>query len=52
MSGLMLVAEICKEYGWTYQEYIDQPDFFLELIKEKYRMDNKARSLELKKYGR
>lgn len=29
----MLAAIICREYGWTYQEYMDEPASFLLIIR-------------------
>lgn len=48
----MLMVAICQEFGWTYQEYMNQPNFFLTLIREKMVRDNKERELELKKARR
>jgi len=28
----MLVALVCKEYGWTYEQYYDQPAEFIRVI--------------------
>lgn len=48
----MLMVVICEMYGWTYQEYQDQPTFFLQLIKEKLLRDNKEKEMELRKTKR
>lgn len=48
----MQMVAICQEFGWTYQEYESQPNWFLTLIKEKMSRDNKARELEAKKARR
>lgn len=50
---LMQMVTICQEFGWTYEEYQNQPNFFIELIREKMKRDNKAQELQLKKtrYG-
>lgn len=45
----MNVVVICQEMGWTYQEYLETPTWFLNLLAEKLNQDGK----ELKKaYGR
>lgn len=45
----MYIVAICEKYGWTWQEYMSQPYFFLELIKEKWQIDVQREALELKK---
>lgn len=45
----MLIVEICKEYGLTYDEYIDQPNWFIELVKIKMRIDNEKAIREARK---
>lgn len=35
----MQMVVICETFGWTYQEYLEQPVPFLNLIKEKMRLD-------------
>lgn len=45
----MFVVEICQFFGWTFQEYYEQPTFFIELIKEKYRIDGKKREMASKR---
>ena len=37
----MQIVAICQEFGWTYQEYMSQPSWFLTLIREKMVRDNK-----------
>lgn len=32
MPEIMQIALICKEYGWTYDEYMDQPEEFTDAI--------------------
>jgi hypothetical protein len=36
----LIVLEICREYGWTYQEYMTQPHWFTELAIEKKSIEN------------
>jgi hypothetical protein len=52
MDELMQVVAICEQYGWTYQEYEQQPAFFITLIKERMRIDTKAQELEAKRQYR
>jgi hypothetical protein len=47
----MLTAEICQAYGWTYEQYQSQPEFFITLIKEKIRVDRKSAEFNAK-HGR
>lgn len=51
-NSLMQMVTICHEFGWTYEEYMTQPTFFLAAIREKLTRDNKERELELKKAQR
>lgn len=48
----MFVVEVCKMFGWTYSEYLEQPTFFLELIGEKYRIDVANQANEMRKAKR
>lgn len=48
----MLAVTICEAFGWTYHEYMDQPLWFLTLIKEKMVRDNKERELSNKRINR
>lgn len=34
------MVQICKDFGWTYSEYMDSPQFFIDLIQEMYRIDS------------
>lgn len=52
MNSLMLMVSICEDYGWTYEEYQNQPAFFLELVIEKKIRDNKEKELAYKKMKR
>lgn len=53
-DSLMQMVALCQEFGWTYEEYMNQPNFFLTLIREKMVRDHKAQELEMKKarYGK
>ena len=46
---LMQMVAICQEFGWTYEEYMRQPNFFLSLIREKLIRDNKEQEMQIKK---
>ena len=37
----MLAAVICKEYGWTYEEYMNAPAPFIDNIVAMYAAQNK-----------
>jgi len=46
MTSEMEIVSICQDTGWTYFEYIDQPEWFLELLRVKLQMDNNRRKKE------
>jgi len=35
----MQVVAICQEFGWTYYQYMEQPEWFIELLKDKLEID-------------
>jgi hypothetical protein len=37
----MLIVTVCQEMGWTYREYLSQPEWFVGLLFEKLKIDNK-----------
>jgi len=37
------VLEVCRIYGWTYHEYMAQPNWFTELAIERMAIDNQRR---------
>ena len=39
--GNLAIVGICEMYGWTYQEYMSQPTWFIDLIIEKMKIDAK-----------
>ncbi len=39
MSEEMVMAMICEKMGWTYSEYVNQPDWFLQLLIMKFGAD-------------
>jgi hypothetical protein len=46
------MAEVCKRYGWTYHQYLDQPQWFLDLIVEKEAIEARRTEAEQKKAGK
>lgn len=52
MDSLMQAVAICQEFGWTYEEYLNQPTFFLAAIREKWTRDRKAEELKAKQMKR
>jgi len=36
----MQTVSICQEMGWTYQEYMAQPVWFINLLKDKLQIDS------------
>ena len=49
MDKDMLIIAICEKFGWTYCEYLDQPQFLIDLIIEKIKIDNQKVENEIKK---
>jgi len=45
----MFMLIICQEVGWTYQEYMSQPTWFIEALRQKMVLDNKRSEMEAKK---
>jgi len=43
------MVTICQEFGWTYKEYLEQPSWFLELVKKKLQLDSELQKKELDK---
>jgi len=44
----MQVVVICETFHWTYDEYYNQPDKFLDLIREKMKIDAQKSEKEIK----
>ncbi len=40
----MMAAIICERMGWTWQEYMDQPEMFLRVIIEEMRAEGDVSS--------
>ena len=49
----MLIVSICQEMGWTYQEYMEQPKWFIDLVKDKLQIDgeNIRKQINKTKHG-
>lgn len=45
----MQMVVICETFGWTVDEYLDQPQFFIDLIKAKMNIDSQKAEKEMKK---
>jgi hypothetical protein len=39
-----MMVQICKDFCWTYFEYMETPQFFIDLIKEMYRIDSQKQN--------
>lgn len=37
----MMAVSICQEMKWTYLDYLQQPNWFIELLKSKLIIDNR-----------
>ena len=48
----MEMVSICQEMGWTYQEYIGQPMWFINLLKDKLQIDSRNMRKEISKIKR
>lgn len=48
MNKDMFMVTICQEFGWDYYTYMNQPSYFIELIKEKMIRDNKEMQMKMK----
>jgi hypothetical protein len=51
---VLYVAVVCERFGWTYQQYLEQPQFFLEAIAVKLETEGRiekkrARDIERRK---
>ena len=48
----MQIIMMCDYMKWTYLDYIDQPNWFIELLSEKMNEDARHQNQSQKKYGR
>ena len=44
----MVAVSVCQNMKWTYQEFLEQPNWFIELLFIKLKLDEK----EMEKYGK
>ena len=47
----MQIVSICQETGWTYQEYMNQPKWFIDLLKDKLQIDSDNIKKQITKRG-
>jgi hypothetical protein len=40
----MQMVQICEIFGWDYQTYINQPQWFIDLVKDKLKKDSEKQS--------
>jgi len=45
----MQMVILCKEMNWTYEEYLRQPDWFLDLLVLKMNLDSEYEKKEIRK---
>lgn len=45
----MLIAEICSSMKWTYQEYMEQPQFLIDAIQIKMQVEAEYQEQQNKK---
>ena len=45
----ILIAELCERYGWTYEEYLNAPDWLIETIKLKFSIEAEYQKSEMDK---
>lgn len=44
----MQMVAICETFGWTYDDYLNQPQPFIDLIKEKMKIDSQRAENQIK----
>lgn len=52
MDRTMQMVAILQEFGWTYEQYQNTPNYVVSLIVEKMRRDRKEQELAAKKANR
>lgn len=52
MDGDMQMIAIMQEFGWTYNEYVEQPQWVLDLVIGKITRDSKEQELAAKRANR
>jgi hypothetical protein len=45
----MLIVSICERLGWTYQDYMNQPVWFIDLLLAKMDIDHQRAEKRIKK---
>jgi len=45
----MQLVILCEKMKWTYEEYLKQPDWFLDLLTLKMNLDSEYESKEIEK---
>jgi hypothetical protein len=45
----VVIAQMCRNMHWTYDEYLAQPQWFVELLEGMLRVDLKESERQLKK---
>jgi len=40
---------LCEKFGWTYQEFLDQPWWFAEIVKVQMKVDNEKQKRDMRK---
>jgi len=44
----VLIVNICREMKWTYQEFLEQPAWFVELLVEIINLEEKEKERRIK----
>lgn len=45
----MAVSLICERFGWTYQEYLDQPEEFTQAIMARLEVEAEMQQMQTEK---
>lgn len=48
VSDEIVIVQVCKNMGWTYAEYLDQPQWFVELATDMIRIESKEQERRIK----
>lgn len=51
MDYNMQIVAVCQEFKWTYFDYVNQPQWFTELARQKLVIDAKEAELQQKKHN-
>lgn len=44
----VVIVQVCKNMGWTYSDYIEQPQWFVELVADMIRIESKEQERRIK----